>query len=651
MRCAQGVWILMALSIQAVQAGDTLRIVPQLQWPERGVVSANGAFWAAIAPTRVFLIDGKNAGVVRCETLDGARHAAFSADGRYLVACGRNGGFLLDLQSGEIIRSSALRGTLVVFGVDSKTIVLSKPKEPDPDAFIGFGREGRSHAIEVLDLTLASQRMFPSKVPHPLRLTLSPDGATLQISGFHGDPSMHVPRLGRAEELMDLKTGVAKLTIEPPDRNGRVGFFQEEKLPKAENRKLSNQSMESFYWNEAAGLYVVYGGGMPEGGVVKVWDVRDAAFLKTLGKSNAFRPAGFQSAERFLGSAWIDDVNVLASANPHTGKLTVCGSFAEGANPSPDGIHVAVEIPYSGPDTSGEGVEIRDAKGVTILKEKLVSRVAPGYWSSTGRYFLKLANDRKAVHCFDVQTRAARVFTLAESFVKPAGVQDFHLWNYALSPDESLLALSAGTSGHGGVAILNLSSGAVISREEDLGGWASALRFVSNDEIVIATRRVMLHSIRHKKNVWTRDLAHDVAQIGYVPESEFVVCQETFGGASILQLRDGEIVRRTASITRSSRTTSVAQPTLIGTGVYAIELDFESLALRLVHTRSGDTLLTYLALPEDQWIVYAPNGMWSGSERVREYVRFYQGMRRLENAEALRWSDPVGIKNIARVLK
>ncbi len=74
MRFARGVWILMALMAQAVMSGDAFRIVPQMRWPEAGVVSPDGAFQAAVSAKRVFLIDGKEAGVVRCEPLEGARH-------------------------------------------------------------------------------------------------------------------------------------------------------------------------------------------------------------------------------------------------------------------------------------------------------------------------------------------------------------------------------------------------------------------------------------------------------------------------------------------------------------------------------------------------------------------------------------------------
>jgi len=635
--------ILVIVTAGGLSGGESMRIVPQLLWPKEGVRSANGAFWAAWTAKRVFLIGGKDVGVVRVEALEGARQAAFSADGSYLAACGDGGGFLLDLRSGAIRADELLRGRLIAFAPDSKTILTVRERQRvagkdvgiGRGAGIGVGRGGGNYELQILDVALAPQQSFPIGMPHPESMTFSTDGGTALIQGFHGDPRMHVPRLGGADESVDLKTGVMKLNLGPVEGMGRPPVKSDE-LPPGDVARLIAHRVESFFRDEAEGLCAVY-----PGGGVKVWDVRGAFLASTLGHGEPFSPKGFCGRGTMLATTWLNDVNVLVRADARSGAVTALGYCAENASPSPDGMHVALAVEIIHPERLADRVEIRDEKGAVLFSDNDLSRATRGVWSAKGRYFLKLGHDRTFVRCFDSREKKALTFKAVDFFGPvPEAVQDKEMpvWSFAVDAEERLIAIGGGGTQYGAATVVRIADAKVVSRVEALPIWPQALQFVSPDELLVASRRgeVLLHSIRETKTVWKSATGLEVAQFGFERGAELLVCQDPFGGAAIVQMRDGAIVRRVASVTQSGSSDGTAwrHPQLIGDGTRALELDFDTGALRLVRTRTGETLLTYCALPEEQWIIFAPDGTWKGSERVGEFVRFYDGMRRLSISEA-----------------
>ena len=75
-------------------------------------------------------------------------------------------------------------------------------------------------------------------------------------------------------------------------------------------------------------------------------------------------------------------------------------------------------------------------------------------------------------------------------------------------------------------------------------------------------------------------------------------------------------------------------PHLLGRGIYGLEMNSESMEIRLSDMVAGLAVLTFCALPDAQWIICTPDGDRDGSEQVYEWVKFRAGLKRVSPAEA-----------------
>jgi hypothetical protein len=75
----------------------------------------------------------------------------------------------------------------------------------------------------------------------------------------------------------------------------------------------------------------------------------------------------------------------------------------------------------------------------------------------------------------------------------------------------------------------------------------------------------------------------------------------------------------------------------------ALEVEQSTIEVNIVVTHSGEKLLTFSAFPNDQWVIYTPEGYWDGSASVHEYVKFYRKDKLLDvrSAERFRGRDKI----------
>jgi WD40 repeat protein len=623
----------MILNSLRIFCADPVQIVPQLNWPAEGKVSPDKALFAAIDKDKVLIVDGKDVGLIRAIPLRAA-DIAFSPDGVYLAACGSERGFLLDLRTGKLQYTHALMGALLAFAPDSKSLFVV-----GSDGWDRLRVELRS-----MDLSLKHTGHHPVQVPYPEVFEITDEGRTARIFGVHGDLISHVQSIGIAETTVDLKSGEAVTKLKPaefgasPRRKMRIW----DKMPLGDKKKLLRQNVEKFFWDERSGLCVVYGCGMPDGGVVKVWDIRHANFVRTLGTGNEISDLfGFRNG-MLLCQAWQAEEKRLTLIDVSTGVKTFLPSTCEFASLSPDGRFIACSIEKFKEEPAR--LEIRNLETretVYVEKDPLFDR--RGCWSPRGRYFLRQP-DSKSLVVVDAMQGHARKLNIGDYVSAPPHLskenEQPNLWRMAVSEREDLLALGTGGTKYGSVALLDLSNNKLVSRLENLPVWPQALTFISPDRLVVGGYGgdVRLWSFKDNKTEWVQESGAEVTQFGFVKDSPILVCQHMYGSATLLDVGNGAKLRSLpiSFVSDTSEAKPWTNPQLIGNGSLAIEADFHTMELRLVETYSGKTILTCRSLPEDQWIVFIPDAHWDGSDNARDFVRFYEGLKRLAPAEANR---------------
>ena len=148
--------------------------------------------------------------------------------------------------------------------------------------------------------------------------------------------------------------------------------------------------------------------------------------------------------------------------------------------------------------------------------------------------------------------------------------------------------------------------------------------------------RVQLWDLGRQKPLWTTETGREHVRFGYVHGTLYVVCGHGDQSGTVLQLDSGKVHYRTSRLgcSRDGRLYDWIQPQLIGRGACGLEMNAETMQVRLTDLAAGLTVLTFFALPDDQWIIYTPEGDWDGSEHVHDWVKFCDGLKPVSPAEA-----------------
>jgi WD40 repeat protein len=280
-----------------------------------------------------------------------------------------------------------------------------------------------------------------------------------------------------------------------------------------------------------------------------------------------------------------------------------------------------------------------------IYSEDVGSRYnMPFAWSHDGKY---LAYDRD-----DDGGHVVRVVSVADGKFEDISVADAVARQVLLKPSPGIgttafdfddssqwLAIGIGGAESGLVAIANRKTRQVETVLEGFPIWVAALQFVGPDRLLTGTwqGRVQLWDLRQQKPLWTTETGRDHVRFGYVHGTPYVVCGHGDRSGTVLELDSGKVRYRTSRLCENQRAPDGwIQPQLIGHGAYGLEMNSESMQVRLTDLAAGLTVLTFCALPNDQWIIYTPDGDWDGSERVHEWVKFFDGLKPVSPAEAER---------------
>jgi hypothetical protein len=287
--------------------GVQVRIVPQLGCPGNSVISPDGRWGAALDGARLSVVDINSGALVdlfiQKEFYQSYGNAAFSPDSRLLAVTGTEGGLLLNLQTFEPRPIPDLNTGVVTFTSDSKRIIVATQGG-------GFAtsqglEKNRKAEIKLVDLGGKLIKSFPMQMAVPTRISI--DGDTVRVSGMDGcitcESRSRVFPVTQTVNLDTAETSVDK---------GRMG----EKIERAPKQSLPGCSVaydETFtglWYDENSDFLIVAGKGKPEGGVLKVWDLRNIRMAGTLGTSNEVKPIGFVKPGVFAAYAWFNRKDV-----------------------------------------------------------------------------------------------------------------------------------------------------------------------------------------------------------------------------------------------------------------------------------------------------------------------------------------------------
>jgi hypothetical protein len=266
-------------------------------------------------------------------------------------------------------------------------------------------------------------------------------------------------------------------------------------------------------------------------------------------------------------------------------------------------------------------------------------------WSRDGQ-FLAYARARdlgplvRVISVADGKFEEISLADAAAGHVPKKGSLPMSVWGLELDDSGKWLAVGMGETHSGLVAIANRKTGQIESVLDGFPIWVNALRFVGPDLLLTGTwnGRVQLWDLRKHKPLWTTETQQEQIQFGYVHGSPYVACGHLYRSGTVLRLEDGKTVYKTPRFLGSDSRTSFpcTRPQLIGRSTWALEMDPESMQIRLVDIATGCAALTYCALPDGQWIIYTPSGDWDSSERVHDWVKFCDGLKPLPRDEAER---------------
>ena len=623
-------------------AEPPLRVVPQISWAGQGLASPDGLLFVSgmrESMARSLRLVSKEGVLLWAIPLYLPADAAFSPDRRWLAACGAEEGLLLDLRSSHLRRFPTLRGLLTAFTPDSQRVIVVRHS-------VGL-RDLGDGGLLVFDLDGRRTARLPVEMSVPHTMEVSADGKTVHVRGAHGNPAMHVPRMGKAEETLHLDTGKSERNW-GPIAQGWMAHGKDPRLvamPDAKHQFPSGGPRELF-WNEASGLCLL--------SPFALWDIRSGRFLGDMRRLNLSEVSGWLDRHTLLAATWKDGKSSLSFVNMRSGKVTGMDLPAQRVLLAPGGNSFFYCADRQNPYAAR--LELRHTPQGTPVYEETTDLFVwdSATWSRDGR-FLACLRSRKAGPAVRLVAAAdGKVVDVPLGDVVAAHTKDPdsppHIWRLAMDDTGDRAAVGMGWINYGLVAIVSRKCRAVEAVIDGLPNLIQALQFVGHDRLLTGSGngQVQLWDLARRQPLWTTETREDPLQFDYVPGGRYVVCTNLSRSGTVLRMDDGKVVYKAPPLLASDSPVVLpwSQPQLVGGGEWALDMDCESMQVRLLDLAAGKTALSYCTLPEDQWIVYTPDGDWVGSERALQWVTFCRGLRPLPPSEAAGRRDGERIKAV-----
>ncbi len=609
----------------AGRADAPVRVVPQVGWTGSGRISDDGKLAVAwpCREDRVRLIAMDGPELLWSIPLVEAADAAFSPDGRWLVACGQDAGVLLDLRSADLREIEAFRGHFIRFTRDSRHVIVVR------DGLFVYDRAGKQLARYELGMAMVR------------KLEVLPDGKTVRLIGVHGRPaSRAIKDVVPAELTVNLQAGTSDVKLGPIDRDRYPVTPADStvvELPKSAGRPPSRWA-DMLFWDDASGICVQWS---KRGSTLLSWDLRAGRFLAQ--RVEVSEPAGFVGPATFLANTVQGREWRVSFINARTGEVTQSHLPWAIMWPSPAGDRFAAAFGEKWWTEGWVGL-FAIPPDEPLYRDEYEKRFWHAAWSACGTWFVRstVPTEHPLLHVTRASDGRFRTIPLRDL----PGDDRQRVWSVDVEGAVGRVAAGLGTAESGLVAVYDVESGERQLMLQGFSVWVSALRFLGPHRLLTGSQRgrVQLWDLNDRKPLWTTETEGDgVNAFDHVQGGPYVVCTHLFRSATVIGLDDGSIVRPTERRALLSDTTAPSKgsypgihPLLVADGTLALELTTDSTELHLVNAASGESMAVFCVLPDNQWIVHTPDGAWDGSQQAHGHVHFYRGLVRLTEAEAER---------------
>ena len=628
--------------IAASAAEPPLRIVPQIGWAAQGLASPDGLLFVSgmrESMARSLRLVSKEGVLLWAIPLYLPADAAFSPDRRWLAACGAEEGLLLDLRSSHLRRFPTLRGLLTAFTPDSQRVIVVRHS-------VGL-RDLGDGGLLVFDLDGRRTARLPVEMSVPHTMEVSADRQDSPRPRRHGNPAMHMPRMGKAEETLHLDTGKSERNW-GPIAQGWMRTARTRGWWPCRTRSTNSQAAvhKKLFWNEASGLCLL--------SPFALWDIRSGRFLGDMRRLNLSEVSGWLDRDTLLATTWKDGKSSLSLVHVRSGEVSATGLPPQRVLLAPGGNSFFYCADRQNPYAAR--LELRHTPQGTPVYEETTDLFVwdSATWSRDGRYLACLRSRKAGPAVRLVAAADGKVVDVPLGDVVAAHTKDPdsppHIWRLAMDDTGDRVAVGMGWINYGLVAIVSRKSRAVEAVVDGLPNLIQALQFVGHDRLLTGSGngQVQLWDLARRQPLWTTETREDPLQFDYVPGGRYVVCTNLSRSGTVLRMDDGKVVYKAPPLLASDSPVVLpwSQPQLVGGGEWALDMDCESMQVRLLDLAAGKTALSYCTLPEDQWIVYTPDGDWVGSERALQWVTFCRGLRPLPPSEAAGRRDGERIKAV-----
>lgn len=647
----------------------SIRIVPQLHYEPQGLIDPTGRFAVArtmphwmISGTRIIDLQ-RNRVAWNLQPLWQQEGFAFSSDGNLLARSTPNGGELIDLSRDEVQHAPWLKGTVPLFSPDDKLIYIASGKECHQvehghvSAILKFSKDGELH------------RSFPLNMNLVGRMTFADDGNSLVVEG--GEGIRLRARAGGTfsplRQTIDLRTGESTMIelSDGPLRSGhseaqQAGFDALNFRRLDESGLMFNQKLAAVIWDSSTQSVVVTATGQPEGGVTKLWDFKSASLRSTLGKGNSLSKAQLIGPGKLIGIVSIHRENLpeqfahlSSSGNSSYVRLVILQSLLDGRSnplailadswtqllPSPDGRLVAALI--RNPRDGSEQLQVWSIVDIELVGEiqNAGHRIHRFLWTADGKFLIVMRTRGMGPAFWEFFNHRGDTDRIVNS--------DSH--DCAFSPSGALVVVpergrwGSGAAGPDTYRLLVRDTISGFGIAEFSGcDLPSMIAFLDEDRLLIAetgaSATARLIDIVQRKTLWETRIADYISEMTRQPDSNAVVLRGHSArvGAEVLSAAEG---RR---LPEGDETGSAwSNPVLLHEDRLALDPLHQSSILQLRDTATGQAIVSLAAFADPEWIIYTPDGYWTGSENVLEWVAFYRGPDPLEPEEiaALRKPD------------
>ena len=648
-----------------------VRVVPQIQYAMNGLPDPTGRFAVAQGNYRLNglrIIDIKHKRLAwNIEPPHSGQHTGFgfSNDGRRLAICSLTGGEILDLAADQTKKAPWLKGLVLVFSPDDKLIYVAASSRTKP-------RWSGRYADQIYVYGLDGERVksYPLSMNMVSRLSFSKDGKTLSIDGGIG--VRLESRVGGtftpSRQAINLTTGESLSVSSPQPTRGHAFGPTHIASGKAmdlrnftQKTSLDRQFIRTLWDASTHSLAVI-----SRGDVIKLWNLKEGRFSTTACVGiNSIRNLILQRPGLMVGTAWYEKKAVPAELKALASRKeqgrTVTPSFVTRVQ-LPLGTIRPKAIPsrhwtQSQPSHDGRylaGIIAKSVEGFTyrlqiwdVDRSVMVGEISTprqtisGFrWTTRGQ-LLVLHGPYGKRRCWERFTHDAR------SLAVVPGVDD---WGVSFSPSGNLMVVQTeGPRGSATADTYTMSVRSSLTGKEIAMFPGEAFRarvvFLNEERLLVANRgtgpTIRLLHIGDKKQLWktTIDDKHFwIDRLSWKRGWTNAVLHGVRGGTRVLSMKDGQCLPAGAT------GANWRNPTLLHGGRLALDPLCGSTVLRLKETATGRTVVTFAAFADSEWIIYTPQGLWTGSPKALDGVAFYRGTKPLTPGEIAALGQPKAVR-------